>query len=151
MSSSTLEAETTAARFEDFGLSQPTLEALERVDGLPELSPPLERLPTLENERGVQLGLEVARAPGFEIEVPIPGHLRHGPMKEGVRVMEEARPPRVFDRRQPAPCRVEALQADRLEAGTPQVRLQDQAIVPGAQDDDLHTEYSSITDRFPRE
>ena len=50
-------------------------------------------------------------------------------------VVPVARPARVLDRAETAACDVAALEADRLEARPPEVRLEDEAVVPRPQED----------------
>ena len=56
-------------------------------------------------------------------------------MVEGMGVVVEARPPWQLLRTQATPGCVVALQAEYLEAGAAQIRLQHQTVVPGAKDD----------------
>lgn len=50
-------------------------------------------------------------------------------------VVAEAGPARVLDRRQAAADPLGALQAQRLQAGAPEVGLEDEAVMPRPQDD----------------
>jgi hypothetical protein len=56
----------------------------------------------LRDQRDVQLRLDKASAMPIEFEVGIPGHCGDRALEEGVRVVKEARMPRVLDRGEPA-------------------------------------------------
>ncbi len=55
-------------------------------------------------------------------------------MEEGVDVVAVTRPARVFDGGEPAADRLAALEAQRLQPGTPEVGLEDEAVVPRPQE-----------------
>jgi hypothetical protein len=56
-------------------------------------------------------------------------------MEEGVRVVEEAREPGVLDGRQAAAGHGGAVDRQAAEAGAAQVGLEDEGVVPGAEED----------------
>ncbi len=73
----------------------------------------------------------------LELEVGVPRHHRNGALEEGVRVVQEARMPRVLERGEAAAGDVLALERQHLEARLAKVGLQDQTIVPGAENDSV--------------
>ena len=77
-------------------------ELRERRDRALDVGPPFERAAIARQQRDVEFRLDVARAVPLELEVGVPRHRRDGALEEGVRVVQEARMARVFQRRKPA-------------------------------------------------
>src|SRR5262249_6588729 len=110
-------------------------EALDGGRGLLEVGPPLERVAASQEEGDVQLRLDVRRAVPLEIQVRVPGGLADRPMEERVHVVEEAGEAWVLDRRKAASRLVPALEAHGPKARPPEVGLQNEAVVAGAEED----------------
>ena len=110
-------------------------EAADRSRRSLEVGPPLEGVSALQDEGHVQCGLDVGRLVTLQLEVRIPGSLPDGPVEEGMGVVEEARELRIFHGSEATARRVAPLEADHLEPGTREVRLQDQGVVTGAEQD----------------
>ena len=107
-------------------------EGCERRDGAADVRPPFERAAVAGDERDVELGLDQARAVTLELEVGVPGHGGDRAQEEGVGVVEEAA--RAFERAQAAACRRAALDGKRLQAGLAEIGLQNESVMPGAED-----------------
>ena len=103
--------------------------------GAVEIGPPAERVAALEQQRDVQLRLDIARAAALELELAVPRQLVERAVEERVDVVAVAGPARVFERREAAADGVAALEAQRLEPGAPEVSLEDEAVVPRPQED----------------
>ena len=106
-----------------------------RVDGFADVGPPFERAAVAGDERDVELGLDQLRAAAREVEIGVPRHGGDGAQEEGMGIVAEAGAPRVFDRAQAAAGGRTALDRQRLEPRLAEIGLQDEAVVPGAEND----------------
>ena len=107
----------------------------ERCDRLVRIGPPFQRASVAGEQRDIELGLDVAGAVPFELEIAVPRHRGDGALEEGVGVVQEAGMARVFQRAQSAARDRTAIDRQRLEAGLAEIGLQDEAVVPGTEDD----------------
>ena len=107
----------------------------ERCDRLVRIGPPFQRASVAGEQRDVELGLDVAGAVPFELEIAVPRHRGDGALEEGVGVVQEAGMARVFQRAQSAARDRAAIDRQRLEAGLAEIGLQDEAVVSGTEDD----------------
>jgi hypothetical protein len=106
-------------------------EGRERVDGLADVGPPFERAAVAGDERHVELGLDQLRAVALERKIRVPRHGGDGAQEERVRVVKEMA--RVFDRAQAAAGHRAALEGKRLHPGLAEIGLQDEPVVPRAE------------------
>ena len=107
----------------------------ERCDRLVRIGPPFQRASVAGEQRDVEFGLDVTGAVPFELEIAVPRHRGDGALEEGVGVVQEAGMARVFQRAQSAARDRPAIDRQRLQAGLAEIGLQDEAVVPGAEDD----------------
>ena len=105
----------------------------ERVDGLADVGPPLERAAVAGDERDVELGLDQLRAVPLERKIRVPRHGGDGAQEERMGVVEESAMARIFDRAQSAAGHRAALDGERLHPGLAEIGLQDEPVVPGAE------------------
>src|SRR5688572_20304704 len=83
----------------------------EGLRGAFEVGPPAKRRVVFQDQRDIELGLQVARGAALELELAVPRHLVERAMEERVDVVPVTRPARVFDRGEAAADRVAALKA----------------------------------------
>jgi hypothetical protein len=71
----------------------------------------------------------------FELEIRVPRHGRDCPLKERVRVVQEAGPGWVFERGETAARDCRPIDGEYAQTRLAQIGRQDQRVVPGAEDD----------------
>ena len=109
----------------------------ERIVGALEIGPPLQRASVVQQQGHVQLGFDVARAVAGDIEVSVPRHLGQRALEEAVGVVAKARVARVVYGLQPAADERPAFDRQHLEPSARGIGLEDQPVMPAAEDDSV--------------
>ncbi len=76
-----------------------------------------------------------------EFQIAIPRHRGQGAMEKRVRIMQKPRQARILDRGETAAGRVRAIDAQHAQPAAAQVGLQNEGVVPGAEDDAVVSHY----------
>src|SRR2546428_734858 len=103
--------------------------------GAVEVGPPFKGAPVAQDHGNVEFRFEITDTVAFQFEVAIPGHRGERAMEERMRVISEARQPRMLECHQSAARNFGTIQRQRFQSAARQVSLQDQSIVPGAKND----------------
>ena len=94
---------------------------------------PFQHIAISQHKSHIQFGFNIARAISFQVQIAKPRHLRDATMKKRMRIVQKTRITGVFNSRQPASGFIRSLQANHIESCAAQIRLQNEAIVPGTQ------------------
>src|SRR5204862_3538357 len=98
-----------------------------------EIGPPLDAAALREQQRDIELRLDIFRPMPREIEIAVPRHLRERAVEHRMRIVPKAG--RILDRREATARGVETIDREHAQTGLGEIGREDETVMAGADHD----------------